>query len=77
MISFAILHRLLMECFRFTQILLFSYSKTLLKALDDIEQSSAVGSAVVLKNFIRLKGSELFHAIPELVHDSLAVSEAT
>lgn len=51
------------------------YSKTLLKALEDSEQSSAVGSAVVLKNFIRLKGSELFHAIPELVKDSLTVSD--
>ena len=51
----------------------FIDSKTLLKGLDDTEEISAVGSAVVLKNFIRLKGSELFHAIPELVQDSLAV----
>lgn len=49
-------------------------SKILLKALDDTEESSAVGSAIVLKNFIRLKGSELFHAVPELVHDSLLAS---
>lgn len=49
-------------------------SKTLLMALDDTEESSAVGSAIVLKNFIRLKGSELFHAVPELVQDSLLVT---
>lgn len=50
-----------------------TFSKILLKALDDTEESSAVGSAIVLKNFIRLKGSELFHAVPELVQDSLLV----
>lgn len=50
-----------------------NFSKTLLKALDDTEQSSAIGSAVVLKNFIRLKGSDLLHAVPELVQDSLVV----
>lgn len=49
------------------------FSKILLKAMDDTEESSAVGSAIVLKNFIRLKGSELFHAVPELVQDSLLV----
>lgn len=51
-------------------------SKTLLKAVDDNEMSSAIGSAVVLKNFIKLRGAELFHAVPELVHDSLAVSSS-
>lgn len=50
-----------------------TFSKILLKALDDTEESSAVGSAIVLKHFIRLKGSELFHAVPELVQDSLLV----
>lgn len=49
----------------------FDCSKTLLNALDDSEQSSAVGAAIVLKNFIRLKGSELFHAVPELIKESL------
>lgn len=42
-----------------------------MSALDDTEQSSAIGSAVVLKNFIRMKGGELFHAVPELVQESL------
>lgn len=42
-----------------------------MNALDDTEQSSAIGSAVVLKIFIRLKGGELFHAVPELVQESL------
>lgn len=39
--------------------------------MDDSEQSSAVGAAIVLKNFIRLKGGELFHAVPELIKESL------
>lgn len=42
-----------------------------MNAIDDTEQSSAIGSAVVLKNFIRMKGGELFHAVPELVQESL------
>lgn len=42
-----------------------------MNALDDTEQSSAIGSTVVLKNFIRMKGGELFHAVPELVQASL------
>lgn len=50
------------------------FSKTLLKAVDDNELSSAIGSAVVLKNFIRLRGAELYHAVPEIVQDALAVS---
>lgn len=49
-------------------------SKTLLTAVDDKEKSSAIGSAVVLRNFIKLRGAELFHAVPEIVQDSLAVS---
>lgn len=43
-------------------------------AVDDKEKSSAIGSAVVLRNFIRIRGAELFHAVPEIVQDSLAVS---
>lgn len=43
--------------------------------MDDTEPSAAIGSSVVMKNFIKLKGSELFHAVPEIVHDSLAVSK--
>lgn len=39
--------------------------------MDDSEQSSAVGAAIILKNFIRLKGGELFHAVPELIRESL------
>lgn len=30
-----------------------------------------MGAAIVLKNFIRLKGGELFHAVPELIKESL------
>lgn len=46
-------------------------SKTLLSALDDTEQSSAIGSAVVLKNFVQLRGAEMFHTVPELIKESL------
>lgn len=48
------------------------FCKTLLNCLKDPEQSSAIGASVVLKFFIQQKGSELFHAIPDLVKDSLA-----
>lgn len=46
-------------------------SKTLLQSLRDPEQSSTIGASVVLKFFIQQKGAELFHAIPDLVKDSL------
>lgn len=39
--------------------------------MDDSELSSAVGAAIVLKNFIRLKGGELFHAVPELIKEAM------
>ncbi|XP_026846537.1 maestro heat-like repeat-containing protein family member 1 [Drosophila persimilis] len=47
------------------------FCKTLLLSLRDPEQSSTIGASVVLKFFIQQKGSELFHAIPDLVKDSL------
>ncbi|EDX02836.1 maestro heat-like repeat-containing protein family member 1 [Drosophila yakuba] len=47
------------------------FCKTLLHSLRDPEQSSTIGASVVLKFFIQQKGSELFHAIPDLVRDSL------
>ncbi|EDW81982.1 uncharacterized protein Dwil_GK25557 [Drosophila willistoni] len=47
------------------------FCKTLLQSLHDPEQSSTIGASVVLKFFIQQKGSELFHAIPDLVKDSL------
>ncbi|XP_030379317.1 maestro heat-like repeat-containing protein family member 1 [Scaptodrosophila lebanonensis] len=47
------------------------FCKTLLHSLRDPEQSSTIGASVVLKFFIQQKGSELFHAIPDLVKDSL------
>ncbi|KAI8033359.1 maestro heat-like repeat-containing protein family member 1 [Drosophila gunungcola] len=47
------------------------FCKTLLQSLRDPEQSSTIGASVVLKFFIQQKGSELFHAIPDLVKDSL------
>lgn len=54
--------------------IVFFFSKTLLQSLKDPEQSSAIGASVVLKFFIQQKGSELFHAIPDIVKESLAVS---
>uniref|UniRef100_W8B438 HEAT repeat-containing protein 7A n=1 Tax=Ceratitis capitata TaxID=7213 RepID=W8B438_CERCA len=47
------------------------FCKTLLQGLRDPEQSSSIGASVVLKFFIQHKGSELFHAIPDLVKESL------
>ncbi|XP_055537388.1 maestro heat-like repeat-containing protein family member 1 isoform X2 [Wyeomyia smithii] len=47
------------------------FSKCLLYSLNDPEQSSAIGASVVLKFFIQAKGSEMFHAIPELVKECL------
>lgn len=52
----------------------FTFSKTLLAGLKDPEQSSAIGASVVLKFFIQQKGSELFHAVPDLVKECLGVS---
>lgn len=48
-------------------------SKNLLQGLRDPESSSAVGAAIVLKAFMQHRGSELFHAIPEIIKDSLTV----
>ncbi|XP_067641697.1 maestro heat-like repeat-containing protein family member 1 [Eurosta solidaginis] len=48
------------------------FCKTLLQGLCDPEQSSSIGASVVLKFFIQHKGSELFHAIPDLVKESLS-----
>lgn len=46
----------------------------MLCAINDIEQSSAIGASAVFKYFIQIKGNELFHAIPEFVKESLQVS---
>ncbi|XP_053949877.1 maestro heat-like repeat-containing protein family member 1 isoform X1 [Anastrepha ludens] len=48
------------------------FCKTLLQGLRDPEQSSSIGASVVLKFFVQHKGSELFHAIPDLVKESLS-----
>ncbi|XP_037882576.1 maestro heat-like repeat-containing protein family member 1 [Glossina fuscipes] len=47
------------------------FCKTLLEGLKDPEESSAIGASVVLKFFIQQKGSELFHAVTDLVKESL------
>lgn len=47
-----------------------TFSKTLLYHLNDSDLNASAGAALVLNYFIQLKGSEMFHAIPDLVKDS-------
>ncbi|XP_059616812.1 maestro heat-like repeat-containing protein family member 1 [Phlebotomus argentipes] len=46
-------------------------SRSLLMSLSDPEKSSAIGASVVLKFFMQLKGSEMFHAITTLINECL------
>lgn len=47
-----------------------TFSKALLYNLNDSDFNASAGSALVLNFFIQVKGSEIFHAIPDLVKDS-------
>lgn len=47
-----------------------TFSKTLLYNMNDSDSNASAGAALVLNYFIQLKGSEMFHAIPDLVKDS-------
>lgn len=47
-----------------------TFSKTLLYNMNDPDSNASAGAALVLNYFIQLKGSEMFHAIPDLVKDS-------
>ena len=47
-----------------------TFSKTLLYNMNDTDANASAGAALVLNYFIQLKGSEMFHAIPDLVKDS-------
>ena len=47
-----------------------TFSKTLLYHLNDSDSNASAGAALVLNYFIQIKGSEMFHAIPDLVKDS-------
>lgn len=47
-----------------------TFSKTLLYHLNDSDLNASAGAALILNYFIQLKGSEMFHAIPDLVKDS-------
>uniref|UniRef100_A0A182KBM8 HEAT repeat protein n=1 Tax=Anopheles christyi TaxID=43041 RepID=A0A182KBM8_9DIPT len=47
------------------------FSKCLLYSVNDPESSSVIGASYVLKFFMHGKGSEMFHAIPELVKECL------
>uniref|UniRef100_A0A182PSV0 HEAT repeat protein n=1 Tax=Anopheles epiroticus TaxID=199890 RepID=A0A182PSV0_9DIPT len=47
------------------------FSKCLLYSVNDPEPSSVIGASYVLKFFMHVKGSEMFHAIPELVKECL------
>uniref|UniRef100_A0A1B0CX25 Maestro heat-like repeat-containing protein family member 1 n=2 Tax=Lutzomyia longipalpis TaxID=7200 RepID=A0A1B0CX25_LUTLO len=46
-------------------------SRSLLAGLSDPEKSSAIGASVILKFFMQLKGSEMFHAITTLINECL------
>uniref|UniRef100_A0A1L8DCH9 Putative heat repeat-containing protein 7a n=1 Tax=Nyssomyia neivai TaxID=330878 RepID=A0A1L8DCH9_9DIPT len=46
-------------------------SRSLLAGLADPEKSSAIGASVILKFFMQLKGSEMFHAITTLINECL------
>ena len=48
-----------------------TFSKTLLYQLNDSDLNASTGAALILNYFIQLKGSEMFHAIPDIVKDSL------
>lgn len=50
---------------------IIAYSKSLLCTLNDVEQSSAIGSSLVLRSFVQIKGGEMFHVIPDLVTEAL------
>lgn len=54
-----------------------SFCKTLLFCINDPEPSSGIGASIVLKFFIQLKGSDMFHSIPDLIKDSLTVIRYT
>lgn len=47
-----------------------TFSKALLYNLHDSDANASAGAALVLNFFIKIKGSEIFHAIPDLVKDS-------
>lgn len=46
------------------------FSKHLLYQLNDSDANASAGAALVLNYFIQMKGSEMFHAIPEIIKDS-------
>lgn len=54
-----------------------SFCKTLMYCINDPEPSSGIGASIVLKFFIQLKGSEMFHAIPDLIKEGLTVIRYT
>lgn len=47
-----------------------TFAKTLLYNINDSDANASAGAALVTNYFIQLKGSEMFHAIPDLVKDS-------
>lgn len=47
-----------------------AFSKHLLYQLNDSDPNACSGGALVLNYFIQMKGSEMFHAIPDIIKDS-------
>uniref|UniRef100_A0A336MNJ8 CSON014643 protein n=1 Tax=Culicoides sonorensis TaxID=179676 RepID=A0A336MNJ8_CULSO len=58
---------------RLTNLQFVQFSKTLMYCIKDPEVSSGIGASMVLKFFMQLKGSEMFHAIPDLIKDGFFV----
>lgn len=58
---------------RLTNLQFVQFSKTLMYCIKDPEASSGIGASIVLKFFMQLKGSEMFHAIPDLIKEALFV----
>lgn len=51
------------------------FCSTLVSCVNDPEQSSAIGAAIVLKFFVRIKGQVFFHNVTAFVQECLGVSD--
>lgn len=62
---------------RLSNLQFVQFSKTLMYCIKDPEPSSAIGASIVLKFFVQIKGADMFHAIPDLIKESLFVIRYT
>lgn len=51
------------------------FCSTLVLCVDDTEQSSAVGATILLTNFVKIKGQQIFHNLTSFVDECLTVSD--